>query len=85
MLLLTIFLCSLPNVAIRIVCNFLILDLQSHCSNDNFVFGNKQEPEVEYVEGYDELEEEDDIEDLGDFTIHESQHDHDVDDENGKV
>ncbi|KAJ1430162.1 Ribosomal L28e/Mak16 [Sesbania bispinosa] len=31
---------------------------------------DEEEPEVEYVEGYDELEEEDDIEDFGGFTIH---------------
>lgn len=30
---------------------------------------NKQEAEVEYVEGYDDLEEEDDIEDFGDLGI----------------
>jgi hypothetical protein len=30
---------------------------------------NKQEAEIEYVEGYDELEEEDDIEDFGIFQL----------------
>ncbi|GAU27786.1 hypothetical protein TSUD_113650 [Trifolium subterraneum] len=34
---------------------------------------DEEEAEIEYVEGYDELEEEDDIEDFGAFSIHESQ------------
>ncbi|KAK7294410.1 hypothetical protein RJT34_17299 [Clitoria ternatea] len=38
---------------------------------------DEEEPEVEYVEGYDELEEEDDIEDFGGFSICESQGDDD--------
>lgn len=42
---------------------------------------NKQETEIEYVEGYDELEEEDDIEDFGGLAIARS----DVDDDNGKA
>jgi hypothetical protein len=33
---------------------------------------NQQEPEIEYVQGYDDLEEEDDIEDFGGFAIDES-------------
>lgn len=37
-----------------------------------FCFWNGQEPEVEYVEGYDELEEEEDIEDFGGFATHRS-------------
>ena len=49
-----------------------------------FCFLNVQEPEVEYVEGYDELEEEDDIEDFAGFGIHEAPDDYD-DDENGIV
>lgn len=50
-------------------------------------FPNKQEPEIEYVEGYDELEEEDDMEDFAGLRTHESQDDYDDDDddENGKV
>ncbi|KAH8492989.1 hypothetical protein H0E87_022304 [Populus deltoides] len=32
----------------------------------------EEEPEIEYVQGYDDLEEEDDIEDFGGFAIHES-------------
>lgn len=31
---------------------------------------NKQEPEIEYVEGYEELEEEEDMEDFGGLAIH---------------
>ncbi|KAK4282192.1 hypothetical protein QN277_013597 [Acacia crassicarpa] len=42
---------------------------------------DKEEPEVEYVEGYDELEEEDDIEDFAGFGTHEAPDDYD-DDEN---
>jgi hypothetical protein len=42
---------------------------------------NKQEHEIEYVEGYDELEEEDDIEDFGDIAIAQSHADYD----NGKA
>ncbi|XP_061345285.1 protein mak16 isoform X2 [Gastrolobium bilobum] len=38
---------------------------------------DEEEPEIEYVEGYDELEEEDDIEDFGGLAIHESQGDYD--------
>lgn len=34
-----------------------------------------QEHEIEYVEGYEELEEEDDIEDFGGFAINESYED----------
>ena len=34
---------------------------------------NKQEPEIEYVEGYEELELEDDIEDFGGLAITRSQ------------
>lgn len=30
---------------------------------------HEQEPEIEYVEGYDELQEEDDIEDFGGLAI----------------
>ncbi|KAJ7953552.1 Protein MAK16-like [Quillaja saponaria] len=41
----------------------------------------EEEPMVEYVEGYDELEEEDDIEDFERLTVDQSQ-DHDFDDEN---
>ncbi len=37
---------------------------------------NKQEAEIEYVEGYDELEEEDDIEDFGVFSITQSHADY---------
>lgn len=40
-----------------------------------------QEPEIEYVEGYDELEEEDDIEDFDGLAIN---HGH-SDDDNGKA
>lgn len=36
-----------------------------------FFFG-QQEPEIEYVEGYDELEEEEDIEDFGGFDMDDS-------------
>ena len=36
------------------------------------MFWSKQEPEVEYVEGYDGLEEEEDIEDFGGFVKDES-------------
>lgn len=42
---------------------------------------HKQEPEIEYVEGYEELEEEDDMEDFGGLAIKES----DEDDDNGIV
>ncbi|KAF8390496.1 hypothetical protein HHK36_025022 [Tetracentron sinense] len=42
---------------------------------------DEEEPEVEYVEGYDELEEEDDIEDFGGLAIDESLKDDDYDDE----
>ncbi|KAK7301587.1 hypothetical protein RJT34_12454 [Clitoria ternatea] len=45
---------------------------------------DEEEPEVEYVEGYDELEEEDDIEDFGGFSICESQGDDDDDNGNSK-
>ena len=38
----------------------------------------KQEPEIEYVEGYEELEEEDDIEDFGGLEIDESLKDEDL-------
>ncbi|XP_062158556.1 uncharacterized protein LOC133866012 isoform X2 [Alnus glutinosa] len=41
---------------------------------------DEMEAEIEYVEGYDELEEEDDIEDFGDFSITQSHADYD----NGK-
>lgn len=47
-------------------------------------FQIEQEEEIEYVEGYDELEEEDDIEDFGAFSIDESQG-NDTDDENGNI
>ena len=40
-----------------------------------------QEPEIEYVEGYDELEEEDDIEDFAGFSMKDTQ----SDDDNGKA
>lgn len=43
-----------------------------------------QEPEVEYVEGYDELEEEDDMEDFAGFGTNEAS-DYYNDDENGIV
>ncbi len=42
---------------------------------------NNQEPEIEYVEGYEELELEDDIEDFGGLAIARSQ----MDDDNGKA
>ncbi|XP_062158549.1 uncharacterized protein LOC133866012 isoform X1 [Alnus glutinosa] len=38
---------------------------------------DEMEAEIEYVEGYDELEEEDDIEDFGDFSITQSHADYD--------
>ncbi|KAF7833944.1 protein MAK16-like protein [Senna tora] len=41
----------------------------------------EEEPEVEYVEGYDELEEEDDMEDFAGLRIHDSDDNHNVDDE----
>jgi len=47
-------------------------------------FWIEQEPEVEYVEGYDELEEEEDMEDFGGFATLKSQGDFD-DDENGNI
>lgn len=40
-----------------------------------------QEPEIEYVEGYDELEEEDDIEDFGGLSMYEPH----TGDDNGKA
>ena len=42
---------------------------------------NKQEPEIEYVEGYEELELEDDKEDFGGLKIARSQ----MDNDNGKA
>ncbi|XP_062158565.1 uncharacterized protein LOC133866012 isoform X3 [Alnus glutinosa] len=42
---------------------------------------DEMEAEIEYVEGYDELEEEDDIEDFGDFSITQSHADYDNDEE----
>lgn len=38
---------------------------------------NKQEPEIEYVEGYEELEEEEDMEDFGGLAIHNPEADED--------
>lgn len=35
-------------------------------------FCGQQEPEIEYVEGYDDLEEEEDIEDFGAFEMDDS-------------
>ncbi|XP_059657841.1 uncharacterized protein LOC132304265 [Cornus florida] len=42
---------------------------------------DEEEPEIEYVEGYEELEEEDDMEDFGGLAIDESPADDDNDDE----
>ncbi|XP_059447079.1 uncharacterized protein LOC132178628 isoform X2 [Corylus avellana] len=42
---------------------------------------DEMEHEIEYVEGYDELEEEDDIEDFGDIAIAQSHADYDNDEE----
>ncbi|KAL9303464.1 hypothetical protein ACSQ67_020727 [Phaseolus vulgaris] len=39
---------------------------------ENLQLDDEEEPEVEYVEGYDELEEEEDIEDFGGFATHRS-------------
>ncbi|KAL6322059.1 hypothetical protein AAG906_003459 [Vitis piasezkii] len=44
----------------------------------------EEEPEIEYVEGYEELEEEDDIEDFGGLEIDESLKDEDLDDDMGE-
>ena len=38
---------------------------------------NMQEPEIEYVEGYEELEEEEDMEDFGGLAIHNPEADED--------
>lgn len=40
-----------------------------------------QEPEIEYIEGYDEIEEEDDIEDFGGLSMYEPH----TGDDNGKA
>lgn len=40
-----------------------------------------QEPDIEYVEGYEELEEEEDMEDLGNFALGETG----ADDDDGKI
>lgn len=40
-----------------------------------------QEPEIEYIEGFDELEEEDDMEDFTGFGIDQSHAEDDVDDD----
>ncbi|XP_027347066.1 protein MAK16 homolog B [Abrus precatorius] len=46
---------------------------------------DEEEPEIEYVEGYDELEEEDDIEDFGGFATHKSLGDYDDDENDGST
>ncbi|XP_057955985.1 uncharacterized protein LOC131149507 [Malania oleifera] len=53
-----------------------VLDIEGqHATNED-----EEEPEIEYVEGYDELEEEEDIEDFGGFAMDESLMDNDYDD-----
>lgn len=55
--------------------NYIFWSFKYSCS------WNKQDGEIEYVEGYDELEEEDDIEDLGGRAL---DHSH-ADDDNGRA
>lgn len=49
------------------------------------LFLNKQEPDIQYVEGYDELEEEDDMEDFAGLGARKSLGDDDDDNEDGRV
>lgn len=66
------------HVSFKTYLEFTFLNVFSLFNLFIFLFWNGQELEVEYVEGYDELEEEEDMEDFGGFAAHKSQGNYDV-------